>query len=331
MKASGDYDVLFTTDGSTPKAGGTASKYAGELTIDKDTVLRAAAFAGGRQVSKVETLALHRITDSEWADRLFVRTLAAKGSDNHYDAIDDGLQRGVLAYADGSGETITELPESIAGATLVPNAKDSGISGNEFLSFEINLPANLYVAYDAKAAPPVWLKGGFAKIEGAVVTSRGNRFDIYQRSASAGRVTLGGNYGNGEKPGAMYQVYLTKAGLKKANGSSIKAMDKADPAHGREIFFRARHLFCLSAAAGQGITLGPDLNGIRTRRDVEYVIRSILIPDDYIVEGFQQTSLAMKDGRKLFGMIQEETAETVKIYLPTGEQVVVRAADILQA
>ena len=31
--------MLFTTDGSTPKAGGTASKYAGELTIDKDTVL----------------------------------------------------------------------------------------------------------------------------------------------------------------------------------------------------------------------------------------------------------------------------------------------------
>jgi hypothetical protein len=29
-------------------------------------------------------------------------------------------------------------------------------------------------------------------------------------------------------------------------------------------------------------------------------------------------------------MIQEETAETVKIYLPTGEQVVVRAADILK-
>ena len=62
------------------------------------------------------------------------------------------------------------MPESIAGATLVrTHPKDAGISGNEFLSFEINLPANLYVAYDAKVAPPVWLKGGFAKIEGAVV------------------------------------------------------------------------------------------------------------------------------------------------------------------
>ncbi len=38
----------------------------------------------------------------------------------------------------------------------------------------------------------------------------------------------------------------------------------------------------------------------------------------------------MKDGRKLFGMIQEETAETVKIYLPTGEQVIIKTADILK-
>ena len=332
MKASGDYSVYFTTDGPAPKAGEPATRYAGELTIEKDTVLRAAAFADGRQVSKVETLALHRITDSEWADRLFVRKLAAKGSGNRYEAIDDGLQRGVLAYADGSGETITELPESIAGATLVrTHPKDAGISGADFLSFEINLLANLYVAYDAKSAPPVWLKGGFAKIDGTVTTSKGNRFDVYHRSAPAGPVTLGGNHAGGDQKASMYQVYLTKAGVNKSTvAESIKALDKADPEHGREIFFGRGTCFACHKAAGQGITLGPDLNGIRTRRDINYLIRSILIPDEYIVEGFQQISLAMKDGRKLFGMIQEETAETVKIYLPTGEQVVVKAADILK-
>ena len=36
----------------------------------------------------------------------------------------------------------------------------------------------------------------------------------------------------------------------------------------------------------------------------------------------------MKDGRELFGMIQEETAQTVKIFLPTGERVVVNPKDI---
>ncbi|MEC9326992.1 MAG: hypothetical protein VYC63_03685, partial [Verrucomicrobiota bacterium] len=70
--------------------------------------------------------------------------------------------------------------------------------------------------------------------------------------------------------------------------------------------------------------------GINKRRDADYVIRSILIPDEYIVEGFQQTSLEMNDGRKLFGMIQEETEQTVKIYLLTGQQISVDTKDIIK-
>ena len=143
-----------------------------------------------------------------------------------------------------------------------------------------------------------------------MTTSKGNRFDVYHRSAPAGPVTLGGNHAGGDQKARMYQVYLTKAGVNKSTvAGSIKALDKADPEHGREIFFGRGTCFACHKAAGQGITLGPDLNGIRTRRDINDLIRSILIPDEYIVEGFQQTSLAMKDGRKLFGMIQEETAD----------------------
>ena len=102
--------------------------------------------------AKVETLALHRITDSEWADRLFVRTLAAKGSDNRYDVIDDGFQRGVLAYADGSGETSPSCRRASPGQRWFAPTRTTPGYGNEFLSFEINLPANLYVAYDAGRA-----------------------------------------------------------------------------------------------------------------------------------------------------------------------------------
>ncbi|MCP4846414.1 MAG: hypothetical protein GY899_00510, partial [Verrucomicrobiaceae bacterium] len=50
----------------------------------------------------------------------------------------------------------------------------------------------------------------------------------------------------------------------------------------------------------------------------------------YIVEGFQQTSLKLKDGRELFGMIQEETAQIVEIYLPNGKRVVVQAGEIVK-
>ncbi len=332
MKSSGNYNVYFTTNGTSPKAGDSASKYVDELTVEQDTVITAAAFDDGRQVSKAKSLALHRITDSEWADRLFVRKLEAKGSQNRYDAIDDGLQRGVLAYAADSGETLTEVPETIAGATLIrTHPKDAGMSGDEFLSFEINRSANLYVAYDVGVVPPAWLKRDFTRTTNTVRTSKGNQFAIYHRAVPAGTIRLGGNHDGGEAKPGMYQVYLTRVGTRKATiAGAIEALGNADPKHGREVFFGRGTCFACHKAAGQGITLGPDLNGIRTRHDVNYVIRSILIPDEYIVEGFQQTSLAMKDGRKLFGMIQEETVEMVKIYLPTGEQVIIKAADILK-
>ena len=77
-----------------------------------------------------------------------------------------------------------------------------------------------------------------------------------------------------------------------------------------------------------GVAIGPDLVGIAKRRDISHGIQSTLAPDAYIVEGFQQTSLEMKDGRVLFGMVGEETALAVKLVLPTGEQMMAKADDV---
>ena len=105
-------------------------------------------------------------------------------------------------------------------------------------------------------------------------------------------------------------------------------MTKANLKHGEEIFFGRGTCFACHQVKGKGVPIGPDMNGINKRRDADYVIRSIILPDEYIVEGFQQTSLEMNDGRKLFGMIQEETEQTVKIYLLTGQQISVNTKNI---
>ena len=129
----------------------------------------------------------------------------------------------------------------------------------------------------------------------------------------------------------MYQVFLTKTGLRETNiAAATNAMPKADPARGKELFFGRGTCFACHQVHGRGIVLGPDLVGIRKRQDLSYVIKSILEPDAYIVEGFQQTSLKLKDGRELFGMIQEETAQVLEIYLPNGKRVVVQTSDIVE-
>ena len=129
----------------------------------------------------------------------------------------------------------------------------------------------------------------------------------------------------------MYQVFLTKIGSQKTNiAAASNSMAKTNLKHGEEIFFGRGTCLACHQVKGKGVPIGPDLNGISKRRDADYVIRSILVPDEYIVEGFQQTSLELEDNRKLFGMIQEETAQALKIYLLTGEQISVDTKDIIK-
>jgi putative membrane-bound dehydrogenase-like protein len=322
-------DIYYTLDGDEPTVKATKAK--GEFEISRDVTVKAAVFKGDRRVSGIESLTLHKITDSEWLDRLFVRDIGGKGSAKSYQAKLEGLQRGTLVYADRN-YTFTQIPEVLAGATHIRTYNDDK-SGTEqdFLHFNINLPATLYLAYDGRVTPPKALVEGMEKTDMAIRMSNGESFPVYRSNVNAGKVMLGGNKLGGSGGESMYQVFLAKSGLSKINvADATSAMAKADLKHGEEIFFGRGTCFACHKVHGKGVVLGPDLVGINKRQDLNYVIKSILEPDAYIVEGFQQTSLKLRDGRELFGMIQEETAQVVKIYLPTGEQVVVQAKEILK-
>ncbi len=321
--------IRYTLDGSDPSAKSDEAK--GELTVTESATLKAAVFKEGRRLSEVETLVMHRISDSEWRDRLFVRGIRGKGSASSYRAEPEGLQRGTLVYADRN-YTFTEIPEALAGATHIrTHNDDKSNTEGEFLRFDINLPATLYLAYDSRTTPPKALVAGMEKTAMAIRMSNGESFPVYRSAVAAGEVVLGGNKLGGSGGESMYQIFLTKTGLRKSNiAAATNATPKANPKHGEEIFFGRGTCFACHKVHGKGVVLGPDLVGINKRQDLNYVIKSILEPDAYIVEGFQQTSLKLKDGRELFGMIQEETAQIVEIYLPNGKRVVVQAGEIVK-
>ncbi|MFT5129667.1 MAG: putative membrane-bound dehydrogenase-like protein, partial [Rhodothermales bacterium] len=291
-------DFRYTLDGKAPTAD--SAKTGPTLTVDKASILKVAAFIGTFPVSEVSSLELTRIPDAEWADRLFVTQL--KGGE----AMLDGLQRGVQPYLDDR-QTITELPTEIAGATLVRTAKAGGP-----VSFQLNLPATVYVA---SKTPPA----NFAGTDYSVRTSAGATLRVFKLEVQPGPFSLNG-------PG---QIYVSKAGSGKTSNAAAKsALAKADPKHGEVIFFGRGACFACHQVHGKGIVVGPDLVGLSARRDMAYVIDSILQPDSYIVEGYQQTSLQLKDGRTLFGMILQETALSLDIVLPNGEQFTVDSDDI---
>mgnify|MGYP001160957500 FL=1 len=328
--ASSPGDIRYTLNGTEPTSKNSL-KADKELTLVTSATLKAAVFKGEQRTSEVESLDLHKISDSEWQDRLFVQNIRGEGSANFYPAQLDGLQRGTLVYKDRN-YTFTEIPETLAGATHIRTFNDDKSHTNdEFLHFDINLPSTLYLAYDGRTTPPKELVKGMEKTSMVIRISNGELFPVYRRMVQAGKVVIGSNKMNGTGGESMYQIFLTKTGLKKTNiTAAANAMGKADTKHGEEIFFGRGTCLACHQVKGKGVPLGPDLNGINKRRDTDYVIRSILLPDEYIVEGFQQTSLELEGGRKLFGMIQEETAQSLKIYLLTGEKISVNTNDIIK-
>jgi putative membrane-bound dehydrogenase-like protein len=319
-------EIRYTTDGSSPKKD--SSKYGKPLQISEDATIRAAAFHKGNLASGVQTFAVHKITESEWKDRLFVRNIEAKGK-HAYKAVDDGLQRGVRVYVGDSKQTVTVIPDGLDGATLIrTSAADASGDQADFLKFTTNVPSTLYVAYDARAKAPKWLSAsGFKKTSGALSTSSNGKFSLYQKSIPAGTATLGGN--KSDSKANMYFAFVVKTVSGKTTQAAVKAaLSQAVATRGQTLFFGRGACFACHQVGGKGIGIGPDLVGIAKRRDAKYVITSILDPSQYIVEGFQQTSIQTKDGRTLFGMVQKETAQSIEIFLLTGQRVVVKADQV---
>lgn len=297
-----DASVHYTLDGSTPTA--RSPRATGPVTLTTTTVVKAAAFVGQDRVSELAELQVRRISDAEWQDRLFVTELS-----DGADVLVDGAQRGVRAYADAPGETITKIPTDVAGGTLVLVPKAGGT-----ISFHLNLAATMHVA--AKAAPD-----GFTATGKTTETSTGATLSLFKRDVQPGTFSL--------PLTGPHQIYVAKATSGVNTTAAVKALlPTADLKHGEQIFFGRGTCFACHKVGDRGIEIGPGLVGIAQRRDANYVIESILEPDVYIVEGYQQTSLKLKDGRELFGMIQEETALSIKLALLTGELVTIDVAQI---
>ncbi|MEM7383469.1 MAG: PVC-type heme-binding CxxCH protein [Verrucomicrobiota bacterium] len=320
-------EIRYTVDGTEPTV---KSAVAGsELSISEDTTVNAAVFREGRRVTAVESLVVHKISDSEWRDRLFVRGIRGQGNANSYRAEPESLQRGTLVYGDRQF-TFTELPEGLAGATHIrTHNNDKGGRDPDFLRFVINTRATLYLAYDDRFQAPDKLVAGMQKTDLSLRMSNGESFVLYRCEVAPGEVVLGGNKVGGSGGESMYQVFLSKAAITKTTVEAAKAaLARADVKKGEEIFFGRGTCFACHQVGDRGVAIGPDLVGIGKQHDIDYVIRSTLEPDAYIVEGFQQTRLKMKDGRELFGMIGEETALAIKLALPNGEQLEVQTLGI---
>lgn len=85
---------------------------------------------------------------------------------------------------------------------------------------------------------------------------------------------------------------------------------------GRDLFHENVAFLCVRChnVEGQGVsTVGPDLTGIGTQRDREYLLRAIVNPGADIATGFEFATLQLKDGSTVVGIIRQEFPTALQV------------------
>ena len=311
------YEIRYTLDGSEPSAKSTL--YGKPLKVSEDLTLRAALFRDGKRRSSVAQAGFHRVSDAEWNERVFVQELKVK-SGQKYEIVEMGLQPGAKVFIDRE-YTYSSIPPEVQGLTFIRTANnDAGSSEDNLVHFEVNIPAAIYVAHDERLRKkPKWMSE-YQRTDLVLKTSD-VPFRLYRLDVLGGPVVLGGNVG-AEGRSSMYQVLVQRptAGGKTAAPAvhAVLKSGKTDKKHGEQVFFGKGACMACHRVQGKGQNLGPDLSDLGLRAKPEYIVRAILEPSADIIEGYQQAHFKLKDGSEVFGMVQGETAKSVKVYLADG-------------
>lgn len=101
----------------------------------------------------------------------------------------------------------------------------------------------------------------------------------------------------------------------------------ADLKRGPGIFTAAGCVAC-HQAGGEGRPVGPDLSTIGDRDDPDSVIRSILNPNQIIVEGYGLLTVSTRDGNGFAGIFESETDRTLHLVQLNGEAVAIDKSTI---
>ncbi len=116
---------------------------------------------------------------------------------------------------------------------------------------------------------------------------------------------------------------------------SLKAMYSAalfggDPKKGEGIFWSNSSAQCVRCHAinDYGGHVGPQLNGVASRLKHEQLLEALIEPSARIAPGFGLVTLDLKNGRKINGTLQEETADGYKMKVGDKSDTLIRKADV---
>jgi quinoprotein glucose dehydrogenase len=99
---------------------------------------------------------------------------------------------------------------------------------------------------------------------------------------------------------------------------------------GKKVFLERQDVACIRCHKinGEGGEVGPDLTGIATRKNREYILESILFPNKQIAAGFESLIVTMKNGTAYAGVFKSETPTVLEINSPEDGLLKLNKADV---
>jgi putative heme-binding domain-containing protein len=106
---------------------------------------------------------------------------------------------------------------------------------------------------------------------------------------------------------------------------------EGDASRGEAVFRRAE-LGCLQchAIGGAGGKVGPDLSGIGTSAQPDYLLESVVLPSKVVREGYTTAHVVTADGKAYSGVIVRESPDGLVLRDPVRDEITIPARDIEQ-
>lgn len=110
------------------------------------------------------------------------------------------------------------------------------------------------------------------------------------------------------------------------------ALEGGDHQRGQRIFFRNENAQCMKCHSydDRGGNAGPRLNGVGARLSRQQILEALINPSARLAPGFGMVVLELKDGKKVTGILQEESKAGLKVKAGSEPEQLIAAANIVK-
>jgi quinoprotein glucose dehydrogenase len=203
-----------------------------------------------------------------------------------------------------------------------PGAEDEKRAALELLGRATEAEAHAFLTRQMKKLLDHQLPDSLALDVSAALTAHGVNYKL-PNSARNQRARVAEN---------LQQQWLARLPQDDALRDYRMTLTGGNAERGRRLFHEKVEFLCVRChrAEGQGVsTVGPDLTGIGTQRDREYLLRAIVNPGADIATGFEFATLQLKDGSTLVGIIRQESPTALQVEV--AEAGVMKQREVLKA